>query len=48
MTQPTEFNQDYLKKPIDSDELLWWQGLDIVMHEWTKKNDQQQDLFDNN
>jgi len=48
MTQPTKPNMDYLKKPLDSDELLWWQSLDIVFHAWTKKNDEQQDLFDNN
>ncbi len=48
MTQTPDYNQDYLKKPLDSDELLWWQSLDIVFHAWTKKNDEQQDLFDNN
>jgi len=48
MTQPTKPNLDYLKQPIDSDELLPWQRLDIVFHAWTKKNDEQQDLFDNN
>jgi len=48
MTQPTDINLDYLEKPVDSDELQAWQRLDIVFHAWTKKNDEQQDLFDNN
>jgi len=48
MTQTPDYNLDYLKEPIDSDELQPWQRLDIVFHAWTKKNDQQQDLFDNN
>jgi hypothetical protein len=48
MTQPTDINLDYLEKPVDSDELQPWQRLDIVFHVWTKKNDEQQDLFDNN
>ena len=41
-------NLDYLKEPVDSDELQPYQRLEIVFHTWLKENNDEKSLHNDN